>query len=114
MIAFQSSATNLTGRCTNGNVHLYVHDLTNGQTRCVSVDSSENQTDGNSALPKISGDGGFVVFESDATNLTSECNNAFTQIFVRNLTSSRTSCASVDNNENQGNDDSAPPPFHLT
>ena len=114
MIAFQSSATNLTGRCTNGNVHIYVHDLTNGQTRCVSVDSSENQTDGNSALPKISGDGGFVVFESDATNLTSECNNAFTQIFVRNLTSSRTSCASVDNNENQGNDDSAPPPFHLT
>lgn len=73
------------------------------------MDSNENQSDGNSDLPKISGDGGFVVFESDATNLTSECNNAFTQIFVRNLTTGRTSCASVDNQENQGNDDSAQP-----
>jgi hypothetical protein len=109
MIAFHSSATNLTARCTNGNSHVYVHDLTTGQTRCVSVDSNENQSDGNSDLPKISGDGGFVVFESDATNLTSECNNAFTQIFVRNLTTGRTSCASVDNQENQGNDDSAQP-----
>jgi Tol biopolymer transport system component len=112
MIAFHSSATNLTARCTNGNSHVYVHDLTTGQTRCVSVDSNENQSDGNSDLTKISGDGGFVVFESDATNLTSECNNAFTQIFVRNLTTGRTSCASVDNQENQG---TAPnPPFQLT
>jgi Tol biopolymer transport system component len=109
MIAFHSTATNLNARCTNGNSHIFVHDLTNGQTRCASVDSNENQSDGNSALPKISGDGGFVVFESDATNLTSECNNTFTQIFVRNLSTSRTSCASVDNNENQGSDDSARP-----
>jgi hypothetical protein len=109
MIAFHSSATNLTGRCTNGNVHVYLHDLTNGQTRCVSVDSAENQSNGNSDLAKISGDGLFVAFESDATNLTVECNNAFRQIFVRNLTTGRTSCASVDNNENQGNNDSAQP-----
>lgn len=109
MVAFHSSATNLTARCTNGNSHVYVHDLTNGQTRCVSVDSNENQGDGNSDLAKISGDGLFVAFESDATNLTAECNNAFTQIFVRNLTAARTSCASVDNNENQGNNDSAQP-----
>ena len=109
MIAFHSSATNLTGRCTNGNVHVFVHDLTDGQTRCVSVDSAENQSNGNSDLAKISGDGLFVAFESDATNLTAECNNGFTHIFVRNLTAARTSCASVDNNENQGNNDSVQP-----
>jgi len=73
------------------------------------VDSAENQSNGNSDLAKISGDGLFVAFESDATNLTVECNNAFRQIFVRNLTTGRTSCASVDNNENQGNNDSAQP-----
>jgi hypothetical protein len=109
MVVFHSSATNLTNRCTNGNSHVYVHDLTTGQTRCVSVDSSENESNGNSDLPRISGDGLFVAFESDATNLTSQCNNAFTQIFVRNLTNGRTTCASMDNNENQGNNDSVQP-----
>jgi hypothetical protein len=109
MVAFHSSATNLTNRCTNGNSHVYVHDLTTGQTRCVSLDSNENQSDGNSDLPKISGDGLFVAFESDATNLTSQCNNAFAHIFVRDLTNGRTSCASVDNNDNQGNNDSVQP-----
>ena len=109
MVAFHSSATNLTARCTNGNTHVYVHDLTTGQTRCVSVDSSENQSNGNSDLPRISGNGLFVAFESVATNLTSQCNNAFRQIFVRDLTNDRTSCASMDNNENQGNSDSVQP-----
>jgi hypothetical protein len=109
MVTFHSSATNLTNRCTNGNSHVYVHDLTTGQTRCVSVDSNENQSDGNSDLPQISGDGLFVAFESDATNLTSQCNNAFAHIFVRDLTNGRTSCASMDNNENQGNNDSVQP-----
>src|SRR6266498_1803901 len=109
MVTFHSSATNLTNRCTNGNSHVYVHDLTTGQTRCVSVDSNENPSDGNSDLPKISGDGLFVAFESDATNLTSQCDNAFAQIFVRDLTNGRTSCASMDNNENQGNNDSVQP-----
>jgi Tol biopolymer transport system component len=109
MIVFRSSATNLTARCTNGNSHVYVHDLTTGQTRCVSVDSKENQSDGNSDLPKISGNGDFVAFESDATNLTSECNNGFTQIFIRDLTNGRTSCASTDNDGNQGNNDSLQP-----
>ncbi|MGE5302773.1 MAG: TolB family protein [Alphaproteobacteria bacterium] len=108
-VVFHSSATNLTTRCTNGNFHVYLHDLTTGQTRCLSVDSNGDQGDGNSDLPRISGDGLFVAFESNGTNLTSRCNNAFTQIFVRDLTNDKTSCASVDNHGNQGNNDSIQP-----
>ena len=109
IVVFQSLATNLTTRCTNGNSHVYLHDLTTGQTKCLSVDSNEDQGDGNSDLPRISGDGLFVAFESNATNLTSRCNNAFTQIFVRDLTNDETSCVSVDNDGNQGNNDSVQP-----
>ena len=109
IVVFQSLATNLTTRCTNGNSHVYLHDLTTGQTKCLSVDSNGDQGDGNSDLPRISGDGLFVAFESNATNLTSRCNNAFTQIFVRDLTNDKTSCASVDNDGNQGNNHSVQP-----
>ncbi|MGE5818933.1 MAG: TolB family protein, partial [Deltaproteobacteria bacterium] len=109
IVVFQSSATNLTTRCTNGNSHVYVHDLTTGQTKCLSVDSHGDESDGNSSLAKISGDGLFVAFQSDATNLTSRCNNAFMQIFIRDLTNDKMPCASVDNNGNQGNNDSVQP-----
>jgi len=109
MVAFHSSATNLTNRCDNGNSHVFVHDLTTGETKCVSVDSDGNESNGTSGLARISGDGLFVAFQSNATNLTSECDNGFTQIFVRNLTDGKTSCASVDGDENQGDNDSVQP-----
>jgi len=109
MVAFHSSATNLTNRCDNGNSHVFVHDLTTGETKCVSVDSDGNESNGTSGLARISGDGLFVAFQSNATNLTSECDNGFTQIFVRNLTNGETSCASVDGDENQGDNDSVQP-----
>jgi Tol biopolymer transport system component len=109
LVAFHSSATNLAGRCINGNSHVYVHDLTTGQTRCVSLDSAENESNGNNDLARISGNGLFVAFVSDATNLTSQCNNTFRQIFVRDLNNNRTSCASIDNKDNQGNNNSGAP-----
>jgi Tol biopolymer transport system component len=55
------------------------------------------------------GDGLFVAFESDATDLTAQCNNAFAHIFVRDLTNGRTTCASVDVKTRKGNGDSVNP-----
>ena len=39
--------------------------------------------------PAISGDGRFVAFESDADNLSTDDNNAVTNIFVRDLSPTR-------------------------
>ena len=109
VVVFQSTATNLAPRCSNGNSHIYRRDLTTGETSCVSVNNDEKQSDGNSALARVSGDGRFVVFESDATNFTNRCSNGFTHIFVRDTVDERTSCASIDNHGSQGNNDSGQP-----
>ena len=109
VVVFQSTATNLAPRCSNGNSHIYMHDLATGETSCVSVNNEKQQSDGNSALARVSGDGRFVVFESDATNFTNRCSNGFTHIFVRDTVDERTSCASLDNHGNQGNNDSTQP-----
>jgi hypothetical protein len=50
----------------------------------VSVDSAGTEGDNNSNFPSISGDGRYVVFESDATNLVGigNDNNVSTDVFV--------------------------------
>jgi len=106
IVVFHSTATNLAARCSNGNSHVYMHDLPTGQTSCVSVNSDGNESNGNSGLARVSGNGLFVAFESDATDLTSQCNNGFAHIFVRDLIGNRTSCVSMDNRGNEGNNDS--------
>jgi len=106
IVVFHSTATNLAARCSNGNSHVYMHDLPTGQTSCVSVNSDGNESNGNSDLARVSGNGLFVAFESAATDLTSQCNNGFAHIFVRDLVDNRTSCVSMDNRGNEGNNDS--------
>jgi Tol biopolymer transport system component len=106
VVVFHSAATNLPGQCGNGNSHIFMHGLPTGQTTCVSVNSDGNQSNGNSGLARISGDGGFVAFESDATNLTARCNNGFVHVFVRELGPARTACVSIDNRGEQANNDS--------
>jgi Tol biopolymer transport system component len=108
-VVFQSTGTNLATRCNNGNSHVYMHNLTSGETTCVSVNSAGQQSNGNSGLARISGDGRFVVFQSNPTNLTARCINGFTHVFVRDTIDGRTSCASLDNAGEQGNNDSTGP-----
>jgi WD40 repeat protein len=109
VVVFQSAATNLATRCSNGNSHIFMHDLVTGETTCVSVNNEGQQSNGNSTLARVSGNGRFVVFQSDPTNVTTRCSNGFTHIFVRDTVEERTTCASIDNGGNQGNNDSAQP-----
>jgi Tol biopolymer transport system component len=109
VVVFQSAATNLADRCSNGNAHIYMHNLATEETSCVSVNKEGKQSNGNSALARVSGDGRFVVFQSDPTNFTTRCSNGFTHIFVRDTVEERTTCASIDNRGNQGNKDSVQP-----
>jgi Tol biopolymer transport system component len=109
VVVFQSRATNLAARCDNGNSHIYMRNLVTGDTTCISVNNDGDQSNGNSALARISGDGRFVAFQSDPTNFTARCSNGLTHIFVRDTVEDRTTCASIDDRGNQGNNDSVQP-----
>ncbi len=61
---------------------IYVHDRTTGETTRVSVASDGTQADGESREPRISGDGRYIVFTSDATNLVTGDHNGLADVFV--------------------------------
>jgi cysteine-rich repeat protein len=68
-VAFVSDATNLRPGETSLQDDVFVHDRVSGTTERVSVDSSGTPSNGFSISPAISGDGRYVAFISDASNL---------------------------------------------
>lgn len=68
-VAFASAATNLVASDTNGVDDVFVHDRQTGQTVRASVSSAGVQGNNESRLPDLSGDGSFLSFFSQATNL---------------------------------------------
>lgn len=92
-VAFQSSASNLApGANALGNI--YVRDLQLGTTTLVSVPSGPGFAIGPSFAPSISGDGTRVAFHSSAFNLVPGDWGGFTDVFVRDLTTSTTTLIS--------------------
>lgn len=79
-VAFRSMASNLVADDTNARADIFVHDRDTGETAIVSRPPG-GQSDGHSANPAISGDGAWIVFESDATNLVVGDNNGARDIF---------------------------------
>ena len=74
-VAFISAAENLVPGDDNGFNDIFVHDRTTGQITRVSKSSSGEQGDDNSqGLPRISGNGRYVAFESAAKNLVPNTN----------------------------------------
>ncbi|MBP9503407.1 MAG: hypothetical protein KBF17_14700 [Candidatus Promineofilum sp.] len=84
-------------------------EVSSGVTTRISVQSNGTQGNGSSAIPAISGNGLFVVFESDAANLVTGDSNGNTDIFVRDLKAGTTSRVSVKSDGAQGNGDSYSP-----
>ena len=82
-IAFHSDATNLAPGDTNGATDVFVHDLLQGTTALVSVNSEGSQGDHSSLFPSISSDGRYVVFQSWADNLAAGEIVSYAHIYVR-------------------------------
>jgi len=83
-VAFQSFASNLVSGDTNNVEDVFVRDRQAGTTTRVSRATSGTQ--GNNASGgwlSISGDGRYVAFTSDATNLVAGDTNGYGDIFVR-------------------------------
>ena len=102
-VAFFADASNLVPGDTNGRSDVFVHDRLTGVTERVSIDSSGNQGNDTSHFGNLSGDGRYVVFLSEASNLVAGDTNGWPDVFVHDRQTAVTELVSVDSSGNQGN-----------
>ena len=95
-VAFESDADNLSAEDNNAARNIFVRDLVAGTTTLVSRASGPGgaAADAASNDPDVSANGRFVVFSSAANNLSQDDNNAYTNIFVRDLVDNTTTLVS--------------------
>ncbi|MBV6514396.1 MAG: hypothetical protein HPKKFMNG_00019 [Planctomycetes bacterium] len=79
---FSSSATNLVAGDTNGFVDVFVKDTLTGRIERISMGLAGAEPNADCLNASMSGDGRFVAFESDATNLVAGDTNGVRDIFV--------------------------------
>jgi Tol biopolymer transport system component len=103
LVVFRSLAANLVAGDTNAVLDVFLRDRGTGRTRRLSMSSAGVQANDESDDPRISGDGRFVVFESNATNLVPGDVNGTWDVFIRNLAARRTKLVSVNSAELRGN-----------
>lgn len=80
---FESSSPRLAEGDTNGGMDVFLYDYEHGTVQLISRDELGMPGDGQSMKPDISGDGRYIVFQSDAQNLMGAVSSGpDTQIFV--------------------------------
>ena len=93
-VAFASNASNLvpgdTSRFRVGGNDIFVYDRTDDTIERVSVASDESEADNASYAPSISPDGGYVAFDSRASNLPGDRRDGSRQVYVRDLAAGTT------------------------
>ena len=102
-VAFTSEASNLVAGDTNGLEDIFMHDRQTGETTRVSLASDGSQANDLSRNPSISGDGRFVAFNSDASNLVVGDTNDTCDSFVHDRMTGETTRLSVSSDGMQGN-----------
>lgn len=103
-VAFFSTATNLVPGDTNGHEDVFVRDRLLGTTERVSVGPSSVQSNGESfGWLAISGDGRYVAFDSDASNLVLGDTNDLEDVFVHDRRTGTTERVSVGQGAVEGN-----------
>lgn len=104
LVTFQSEATDLIPGGSGG-FHIFVRNLSTNNTIIVSRATGVAGAIGNSDSygPHITPDGRYVAFSSLATNLVLADTNGTFDVFVRDLTTNQTACASVDLTGKPGN-----------
>ena len=87
-VAFESEANNLSGADDNAVRNVFVRDLQTGVTTYVNQAIGGAAAGGDSSEPSISADGRYVAFSSDANNLTTDDNDTYQNVYVRDLQAS--------------------------
>jgi hypothetical protein len=104
-VAFYSDASNLVADDTNGIGDIFVRDRQSGSTVRVSVDSSGAEANGENSEydVSISGDGRYIAFRSEASNLVASDTNGVGDVFVHDRQTGETIRASVDSSGTEAN-----------
>lgn len=105
-VVFESNATNLVAGDTNGKQDIFIYDRQTGGTDRLSISSTGQQGNGDSAWPAVSEDGRFVAFYSRATNLVANDTNGAEDVFVRDRANGQTIRVSLSFSGQQSNGNS--------
>ena len=81
-VAFSSTAPDLVADDTNGTDDVFVRDTWRGNTTRVSVDNTGAESNGHSSGGVLSQSGEIVIFLSQSTDLVSDDNNGFMDVFA--------------------------------
>lgn len=108
-VVFRSIAENLVPADTNTAWDIFIRDLVAGLTTRASVSSSGTQANGASDEPSISGDGRYVVFTSQASNLVGSDTTSIPGIFIRDSQGGTTERMSLEPGAQQPNGGSGSP-----
>ncbi|WP_256867937.1 calcium-binding protein [Candidatus Entotheonella palauensis] len=108
-VVFRSAASNLVPGDTNNEIDIFVHDRSSGETTRVSVASDGSQANDFNFAGRLSADGRFVSFGSDASNLVPGDSNAVCDSFVHDRLTGQTTRVSVASDGSQANDFSFAP-----
>ena len=105
VVAFTSHATDIVTPDINARGDVLVYDRSGGTgvTTRVSNSPTGAQSDGDSYLPDVSGDGRYVTFTSDGANLVAGDTNGLTDIFVHDRNTGVTERVSVASDGLQAN-----------
>lgn len=93
-VAFSSDSPK-TSPDANNNYDNFLHDFTTGKTTLISANPQGKPGNAWSFNPVISGDGNFVAFVSNSTDLAPGDTNSTQDIYVRDLQASKTRRVSV-------------------
>ncbi len=94
-LAFSSDASDLIVGDTNGKRDLFVRDRVGAVTTRVSVSSASVEGNDTSNFGRISSDGRYVAFSSDATNLVTGDGNGKLDVFLRDTQAQTTERVSI-------------------
>jgi hypothetical protein len=113
-VAFLSEATDLVPNDTNFMTDAFVYDRFLGITTRVSVATGNVQANNSTSEVVISGDGRYVAFTSDATNLVAGDSNGVSDVFVYDRQTAQTTRVSLANGVGQANNQSSQPSISST
>ncbi|MBD2280751.1 PA14 domain-containing protein [Aphanizomenon flos-aquae] len=102
-VVFASNGNNLVSGDTNSKGDIFVHEILTGKTTRVNVSSDGTQATDSGFSPSISGDGRYIIFESDANNLVSADTNNAKDVFIHDRQTGSTSLISLSSDGIQGN-----------
>lgn len=108
-VAFSSYASNLVDADVNDTGDVFVRDRQSATTTRVSVGTGNTEANGASAFPAISGDGRYVTYASDASNLVGGDTNSSRDVFVHDRQTGSTTRVSIAFDDAQANGASVSP-----